>query len=75
MHRSLGAGRAGRVTRDMAGAAKGTIGFTTRDAIQTEQVMLAMEADGRDRLQPLYRNEWEVEGRGRSQASIGRPRA
>ncbi|GAA3693679.1 hypothetical protein GCM10022268_00730 [Sphingomonas cynarae] len=48
------------VARDVAGAAKGTIGFTTRDAIQTEQAMLAIEAEGRDRLQPLYRDEWEV---------------
>jgi conjugative relaxase-like TrwC/TraI family protein len=48
------------IARDVAGAAKGTIGFTTSDAIQTEQAMLAMEAEGRDRLQPLYRDEWEV---------------
>ena len=48
------------VGRDVPGAATGTIGFTTRDAIQTEQAMLAMEVEGRDRLQPLYRDEWEV---------------
>ncbi len=42
------------VPRDVLGAAKGTIGFTTREAINTEQAMLVLEAQGRDRLQPLY---------------------
>jgi conjugative relaxase-like TrwC/TraI family protein len=42
------------VPRDVPGAAKGTIGFTTREAINTEQAMLTMEAEGRDQFPPLY---------------------
>ncbi len=41
------------VARDVPGAAKGAIGFATREGVATEQRMLAGEREGRSRFAPL----------------------
>jgi len=41
------------VTRAVPGGAKGATGFATREAVATEQRMLALEAGGRTRFAPL----------------------
>lgn len=46
--------RGALVKRSVPRAAKGMVGYATREAVATEQRMLALEAEGRTRFAPLH---------------------